>query len=81
MSFKFQVQSFKLRADRDGTWNMELETLHINCKLSNSQYLFMSEHFYTSIAKYYQHIFPLNPAQIKFLSTILPYNGARVMEK
>ncbi|HAH23171.1 MAG TPA: hypothetical protein DCL77_05320 [Prolixibacteraceae bacterium] len=40
----------------------------------------MSEHFYTSIAKYYPHIFPLNPQQVKFLSTILPYNGARVMD-
>jgi 2-polyprenyl-3-methyl-5-hydroxy-6-metoxy-1,4-benzoquinol methylase len=40
----------------------------------------MTQHFYTSIAKYYQHIFPLNPAQIKFLSTILPYNVARVMD-
>lgn len=40
----------------------------------------MSDHFYTSIAKHYQHIFPLNPAQIKFLSNILPYNGARVMD-
>lgn len=35
---------------------------------------------YTSIAKYYQHIFPLNPAQVRFLSTVLPYNGARVMD-
>ena len=40
----------------------------------------MSIQFYTSIAKYYQHIFPLNPAQIKFLSTVLPYNGARVLD-
>jgi len=40
----------------------------------------MSEHFYTSIAKYYQHIFPANPAQVKFLSNILPYNGARVLD-
>jgi len=40
----------------------------------------MSDQFYTSIAKYYQHIFPLNPAQVKFLSTILPYNGARVLD-
>lgn len=35
---------------------------------------------YTSIAKNYQHIFPVNPAQVRFLSTILPYNGARVMD-
>lgn len=40
----------------------------------------MTEHFYTSIAKYYQHIFPLNPAQVKFLSTVLPYNGAKVLD-
>lgn len=40
----------------------------------------MSDRFYTSIAKHYQHIFPLNPAQVKFLSNILPYNGARVMD-
>lgn len=39
----------------------------------------MSEHFYSSIAKYYQHIFPLNPAQVKFLSTVLPYNGAKIL--
>lgn len=40
----------------------------------------MSDHFYTSIAKHYQHIFPLNPAQLRFLKNILPYNGARVMD-
>lgn len=40
----------------------------------------MTEHFYTSIAKYYQYIFPFNPAQVKFLSTILPYNGAKVLD-
>ncbi|HET6560070.1 MAG TPA: class I SAM-dependent methyltransferase [Prolixibacteraceae bacterium] len=40
----------------------------------------MSDHFYTSIAKHYQHIFPLNPAQLRFLSNILPYNGARVLD-
>lgn len=40
----------------------------------------MSEHFYTSIAKYYQHIFPFNPAQIDFLRHVLPYNGARVLD-
>lgn len=40
----------------------------------------MSEHFYTSIAKYYQHIFPANPEQVKFLSTVLPYNGAKVLD-
>jgi cyclopropane fatty-acyl-phospholipid synthase-like methyltransferase len=40
----------------------------------------MSEQFYTSISKYYPHIFPLNPSQVRFLSNILPYNGARVMD-
>lgn len=40
----------------------------------------MTEHFYTSIAKYYPHIFPANPAQVKFLSNILPYNGAKVLD-
>lgn len=40
----------------------------------------MPEHFYTSIAKYYQHIFPANPEQIRFLSSILPYNGAKVLD-
>jgi len=40
----------------------------------------MSEHFYTSIAKYYQHLFPANPKQVKFLSTILPYNGAKILD-
>lgn len=40
----------------------------------------MSEQFYTSIAKYYPHIFPLNPSQVRFLSNILPYNGARVLD-
>lgn len=40
----------------------------------------MSANFYTSIAKYYQHIFPFNPEQIRFLSGILPYNGARVLD-
>jgi 2-polyprenyl-3-methyl-5-hydroxy-6-metoxy-1,4-benzoquinol methylase len=40
----------------------------------------MSEHFYTSIAKYYQHIFPFNPKQIEFLRNVLPYNGARVLD-
>ncbi|HCY43357.1 MAG TPA: hypothetical protein DHV48_18810 [Prolixibacteraceae bacterium] len=40
----------------------------------------MSEHFYTSIAKYYQHIFPANPEQVNFLSTVLPYNGAKVLD-
>lgn len=40
----------------------------------------MSSHFYTSIAPYYQHIFPFNPAQIDFLRNILPYNGARVLD-
>ncbi len=36
--------------------------------------------FYTSIAPYYQHVFPFNPAQIEFLKTVLPYNGARVLD-
>jgi ubiquinone/menaquinone biosynthesis C-methylase UbiE len=36
--------------------------------------------FYTSIAPYYQHIFPFNPAQIEFLKRILPYNGAKVLD-
>lgn len=40
----------------------------------------MSEHFYTSIANHYQHIFPFNPAQIEFLRNVLPYNGARVLD-
>lgn len=40
----------------------------------------MSDQFYTSIAKSYQHIFPANPAQVRFLSTVLPYNGARVLD-
>lgn len=40
----------------------------------------MTERFYSSIAKYYQHIFPLNPEQIRFLSNVLPYNGAKVLD-
>jgi glycine/sarcosine N-methyltransferase len=40
----------------------------------------MSSPFYTSIAPYYQHIFPFNPAQIEFLKHVLPYNGARVLD-
>jgi SAM-dependent methyltransferase len=40
----------------------------------------MTEHFYTSIAKYYQHIFPFNPAQIEFLRHVLPFNGAKVLD-
>jgi len=40
----------------------------------------MSHSFYTSIAPYYQHIFPFNPAQIEFLRHVLPYNGARVLD-
>ena len=40
----------------------------------------MSSQFYTSIAPYYQHIFPFNPTQIEFLKYILPYNGARVLD-
>lgn len=40
----------------------------------------MSSNFYTSIARYYQHIFSFNPAQIEFLRQVLPYNGARVLD-
>jgi len=40
----------------------------------------MSSPFYTSIAPFYQHIFPFNPAQIEFLKHVLPYNGARVLD-
>jgi len=40
----------------------------------------MSSHFYTSISKYYQQIFPFNPAQINFLKQVLPYNGAKVLD-
>lgn len=40
----------------------------------------MSYPFYTSIAPYYQHIFPFNQAQIEFLRHVLPYNGARVLD-
>lgn len=40
----------------------------------------MSSNFYSSIAKYYQHIFPFNPAQVNFLKNVLPYNGAKVLD-
>lgn len=40
----------------------------------------MTSQFYTSIASYYQHIFPFNQAQVKFLKQVLPYNGARVLD-
>jgi 2-polyprenyl-3-methyl-5-hydroxy-6-metoxy-1,4-benzoquinol methylase len=40
----------------------------------------MSSQFYTSIATYYQHIFPFNPAQVDFLRHVLPYNGAKVLD-
>ncbi|MDO9614987.1 MAG: class I SAM-dependent methyltransferase [Bacteroidota bacterium] len=40
----------------------------------------MSSHFYTSISRYYQQIFPFNPAQINFLKQVLPYNGAKVLD-
>ena len=40
----------------------------------------MSEHFYTSISKYYQHIFPVNPEPVRFLNRILPYNGAKILD-
>ncbi len=36
--------------------------------------------FYTSIAPFYQYIFPFNSAQIEFLKHVLPYNGARVLD-
>lgn len=36
--------------------------------------------FYSSIASYYQHIFPFNPDQIEFLKQVLPYNGAKVLD-
>lgn len=40
----------------------------------------MSDQFYTSIAPFYQHIFPFNPAHIEFLRHVIPYNGARVLD-
>lgn len=40
----------------------------------------MTESFYTSIANHYQHIFPFNSQQIEFLRSVLPYNGARVLD-
>jgi len=40
----------------------------------------MSSNFYTSIAKYYQHIFPFNPSHVDFLRNVLPYNGAKVLD-
>jgi len=40
----------------------------------------MSSEFYTSIAKYYQHIFPFNPSQVDFLRHVLPYNGSKVLD-
>lgn len=40
----------------------------------------MTEHFYSSIAKYYRYIFPFNPAQISFLKRVLPYNGAKILD-
>lgn len=40
----------------------------------------MTEHFYTSIAKYYHDIFSANPEQVRFLSNVLPYNGAKVLD-
>lgn len=40
----------------------------------------MSSHFYTSLSKYYQYIFPANPEQVRFLSKVLPYNGAKVLD-
>lgn len=40
----------------------------------------MKQIFYTSIANYYEHIFPANPAQIEFLRKVLPYNGAKILD-
>ncbi len=40
----------------------------------------MSEQFYSSIARHYQHIFPFNPDQVNFLRGVLPYNGAKVLD-
>jgi len=40
----------------------------------------MTEYFYTSIAPFYQHIFPFNQSQIEFLKRVLPYNGAKVLD-
>lgn len=40
----------------------------------------MTPPFYTSIANFYQHIFPFNPVQVKFLRRVLPYNGAKVLD-
>lgn len=36
--------------------------------------------FYSSLAPYYQHIFPFNPAHIDFLRNMLPYNGTKVLD-
>lgn len=40
----------------------------------------MSEQFYSSIANYYQHIFPFNPEQVNFLRNVIPYNGAKILD-
>jgi SAM-dependent methyltransferase len=40
----------------------------------------MTQNFYTSIAPYYQHIFPFNSTQIEFLRNVLPYNGAKILD-
>lgn len=40
----------------------------------------MTSHFYTSIAPFYQHIFPFNPSQLEFLKQVLPFNGAKVLD-
>lgn len=40
----------------------------------------MSEKFYSSIADYYQYIFPFNPEQVNFLRKVLPYNGAKILD-
>lgn len=48
--------------------------------VQNLSSIMTSKTFYTSIAPFYQHIFPFNPAQIEFLRHVLPYNGARVLD-
>lgn len=40
----------------------------------------MTQFFYTSIAQYYNYIFPANPAQIDFLRKVIPYNGAKILD-
>lgn len=40
----------------------------------------MSDQFYSSIANYYQHIFPFNPEQVNFLQNVIPHNGAKILD-